>query len=160
MNSLTAKAPLLVVTAVAAVAFGFASERASAAYSAKVSQGVLTITGDSASDKLALRLKPGVPNILQVDVGADGSANFSFDRSTFDKVIVHAGGGDDIVRIAEGNGDDRDHYCRQCKQAHQQSAALLVGQSREAGRNTDDGWRLVRSSTDPSQEEEIEANEQ
>jgi Ca2+-binding RTX toxin-like protein len=104
MNSLTAKAPLLVVTAVVALAFGFASERASAAYGAKVSQGVLTITGDSASDKLALRLKPGVPNILQVDVGADGSANFSFDRSTFDKVIVHAGGGDDIVRIAEGNG--------------------------------------------------------
>ena len=104
MNGFALKTQVLAVAAASAVAFGIAVDRAEAAYSAKVSQGTLLIAGDAASDKLALRLKAGSPNILQVDVGADGSANFNFDRSTFDKVVVHAGGGNDIVRIEEGNG--------------------------------------------------------
>jgi RTX calcium-binding nonapeptide repeat (4 copies) len=104
MNAFALKTQVLVLAAASAVAFGIAVDRADAAYTAKVSQGTLSIAGDAASDKLALRLKAGSSNILQVDVGANGSANFNFDRSTFDKIAVHAGGGDDVVRIAEGNG--------------------------------------------------------
>jgi hypothetical protein len=48
---------------------------------AKVEAGALTIAaGDAASDKLDPRLQPSVPTTLQVDVGADGTADFSFDR--------------------------------------------------------------------------------
>jgi Ca2+-binding RTX toxin-like protein len=97
---------LLALTAAAAIAvgFGLAADRASAAYNAKVSQNVLSVGGDAASDKLVLRLKAGSPSILQVDVGENGTADFSFDRATFDTIVVHTGGGDDAVRIGEGNG--------------------------------------------------------
>ncbi len=66
--------------------------------------GTLTITGNGASDQLALRLQAGVPTTLQVDVGDNGSADFSFDRATFDRIVVNAGGGDDLVRIDQVNG--------------------------------------------------------
>src|SRR5688572_18046969 len=51
---------------------------ASAAYTAQVEADTLKINGDTASDKLVLRLQPGSPNTLEVDVGADGTADFSF----------------------------------------------------------------------------------
>ena len=74
-------ARLLAVVALVAAASGMAAERASAGFSARVAQGTLRIDGNAASDKLALRLQAGSPQTLQVDVGDDGSANFSFDRS-------------------------------------------------------------------------------
>ena len=77
---------------------------AQAAYSARVEAGTLTLRGDSASDKLALRLQPGSPGTLQADVGADGSAEFSFDRTTFTSIDVEAAGGDDEVRIDQSGG--------------------------------------------------------
>ena len=64
----------------------------------------LRISGDSASDKLVLRLQPGAPNTLEVDVGADGTADDSFDRNTFTAIDVTAGGGDDEVRIDQSGG--------------------------------------------------------
>ena len=42
--------------------------------------------------------------MLQVDVGDDGTADFSFDRSTFTAIDVEAGGGDDQVRIDQSGG--------------------------------------------------------
>ncbi|HSC90759.1 MAG TPA: hypothetical protein VLB86_03810, partial [Gaiellaceae bacterium] len=90
--------------ALSAAALGFAAEPASAAYAAKVKTGTLTVTGDAASDKLALRLAPGSPGTLQVDVGDDGTAEFSFDRSTFTRIVVDAGRGDDQVRIDSTGG--------------------------------------------------------
>jgi Ca2+-binding RTX toxin-like protein len=66
--------------------------------------GELTITGTNASDKLALRLKAGDPATLQIDVGDDGSANFSVARSDVTKLTVRAKGGNDLVRIDESNG--------------------------------------------------------
>jgi Ca2+-binding RTX toxin-like protein len=66
--------------------------------------GELTITGTKASDKLALRLKAGDPATLQIDVGDDGSANFSVARSDVTKITVRAKAGNDLVRIDEGNG--------------------------------------------------------
>jgi hypothetical protein len=97
--------------AVAAVAGGFlaaslglAASEADAAYAAQVQNGALTITGDLASDKLVLRLQQGAPGTLQVDVGADGSADFSFDRSTLTQIAVVAGPGADEVTIDESGG--------------------------------------------------------
>jgi Ca2+-binding RTX toxin-like protein len=70
----------------------------------KFKHGDLTINGTRASDKITLRLQAGQPNILQVDVGDDGSADFSVDRSKVTKIAVNARSGNDVVRIDESNG--------------------------------------------------------
>jgi Ca2+-binding RTX toxin-like protein len=87
-----------------AVTLGLAANGAMAAVSAEVDDGILTISGDGADNRLVLRLEPGAPNTLQVDVGADGTADFSFDRSTFTTIDVKAKGGDDEVRIDQTGG--------------------------------------------------------
>ena len=56
------------------------------------------------NDKLALRLRAGDPRRLQVDVGDDGSADFTVQRRRFDRIVVNAGDGNDQVRIDESNG--------------------------------------------------------
>jgi hypothetical protein len=83
---------------------GALPHRAEAAYKARVATGTLTITGDAASDTLALRLQSGSPITLEVDVDADGTAEFAFDRGTFTAITVDAGGGDDEVRIDQTGG--------------------------------------------------------
>ena len=70
----------------------------------QVRHRTLTITGTAGSDKLALRLRAGDPRQLQVDVGDDGSADFTVRRQRFDRIVVNAGDGDDQVRIDETNG--------------------------------------------------------
>jgi Ca2+-binding RTX toxin-like protein len=70
----------------------------------KLRHGALAIEGTEAGDKIALRLQAGDTGILQVDVGDDGSADFSFDRTRVAAIAVDAGAGDDLVRIDEGNG--------------------------------------------------------
>ena len=83
MIGMTAPARILLAGGLAAAALGFSPDLAHAAYSARVETGTLTLKGNAASDKLVLRLAPGAPGTLQADVGADGTADFSFDRSTF-----------------------------------------------------------------------------
>jgi Ca2+-binding RTX toxin-like protein len=70
----------------------------------KLRHGVLTIEGTEASDKIALRLQAGDPGVLQVDVGDDGSADFSFQRARVASIAVDAAEGDDSVRIDDSNG--------------------------------------------------------
>ncbi|MGZ4315140.1 MAG: calcium-binding protein [Gaiellaceae bacterium] len=70
----------------------------------KLKQGVLTIKGTKASDKIVLRLQAGDPGILQVDVGDDNSPDFSFERNKIAKIVVKGRSGDDLVRIDESNG--------------------------------------------------------
>jgi Ca2+-binding RTX toxin-like protein len=70
----------------------------------KLKHGLLTIKGTEASDKIALRLQAGQPGILQVDVGDDGSADFSFERDRIMKIAVDGRAGNDAVRIDESNG--------------------------------------------------------
>jgi Ca2+-binding RTX toxin-like protein len=82
-----------------AAQLGVAAGPAAAAYRAQVQAGTLQIIGDAASDKLLLRVSPTDPNILQVDVGEDGTTDFTFDRSTFTAIDVEAGAGNDEVRI-------------------------------------------------------------
>jgi Ca2+-binding RTX toxin-like protein len=87
-----------------AAMLAFSAAPAFASYTAGVQGGTLQITGDGASDKLALRLSPADPNTLQVDVGEDGTADFAFDRSTFTAISVQAGGGNDEVRVDQSVG--------------------------------------------------------
>jgi Ca2+-binding RTX toxin-like protein len=64
----------------------------------------LTVTGSTASDLIALRIDPAQSDVLDVDVGDDGTADFTFDRSKFKRIEVDAGRGDDHVRIDDANG--------------------------------------------------------
>jgi predicted lipoprotein with Yx(FWY)xxD motif len=70
----------------------------------KLRHGLLTVEGTEASEKIALRLRAGDPGILEIDVGDDGSADFSFKREKIAKIAVDARAGDDLVRIDESNG--------------------------------------------------------
>ncbi|HEU4542248.1 MAG TPA: calcium-binding protein [Jiangellaceae bacterium] len=70
----------------------------------KLAHGLLTIEGTEATDNIALRLQAAQPDVLQVDVGDDGSPDFSFKREKITKITVDAQAGDDLVRIDEGNG--------------------------------------------------------
>jgi hypothetical protein len=97
-------ARLLALVAGFLALLGFAAERANAGYTARVNNDTLTLTGNGASDQLALRLQAGVPTTLQVDIGDNGSADLSFDRAAFDRIVVNAGGGNDRVRMDEANG--------------------------------------------------------
>jgi len=104
MNATRSISSALALSALAVASFGFAADDAFAAYKARVAAGTLTIRGDGASDKLALSLQPASPSTLQIDVGANGTAEFSFDRTTFTAIDVEAGAGDDEVRIDQSNG--------------------------------------------------------
>jgi Ca2+-binding RTX toxin-like protein len=75
----------------------------------KLKHGVLTVKGTKASEKIALRLQASNPAILQVDVGDDGSADFSFERNEIAKIAVDARPGDDLVRIDDSNGPFTDN---------------------------------------------------
>jgi Ca2+-binding RTX toxin-like protein len=95
----------LVVSAIVAATLGLGADQAAAAYTAKVENGTLSLRGNGASDTLALHVRVGEPDVLEADVGFDGTIDFSFDRSTFTAVDVLAAGGDDTVRIlSQSNG--------------------------------------------------------
>ena len=70
----------------------------------KLKHRVLTITGTKARDKIALRLRARKPGTLQVDLGDNGSADFSFKSKQIARIAVDARAGDDLVRIDERNG--------------------------------------------------------
>ncbi len=95
---------ILVFGALVAVVLTFGVSSARAAYTAQIVTGTLQITGNGASYKLALRLQAGVPTVLEINAGDNGTADFSFDRSLFTAINVSAGGGNDLVRIDQSNG--------------------------------------------------------
>jgi Ca2+-binding RTX toxin-like protein len=64
----------------------------------------LRVEGTEANDAIALRLAAGNPAVVQVDLGDDGSADFSFPRAAIDRIRVEARGGDDRVRIDDTDG--------------------------------------------------------
>jgi hypothetical protein len=71
---------------------------------AKVKHGTLEVKGGNQANAVAIRLKEGDPNQVQVDVGDDRSADFSFERSTVVAINVKMGNGDDSVRVDDANG--------------------------------------------------------
>ena len=70
----------------------------------KLRLGLLSVAGTEASERIALRLETGDPGVLQVDVGDDGTADFSFPTARIARIAVDAGSGDDLVRIDDSNG--------------------------------------------------------
>jgi RTX calcium-binding nonapeptide repeat (4 copies) len=64
----------------------------------------LVVLGTEGADKIALRLAPGRPDVLQVDAGDDRTPDFSIHLEPIDAITVDAGPGDDVVRIDDTNG--------------------------------------------------------
>jgi len=94
-------------TALAVLVLAIAATPAAAAgptVEARVDGGTLRVSGSPHADQIALRLSALDPNQLQVDADGDGSAEFTFDRGTFEAIDVEAGNGSDTVRIDEVNG--------------------------------------------------------
>ncbi|MFN0138091.1 MAG: calcium-binding protein [Phycisphaerae bacterium] len=71
---------------------------------ARIENGCLTIIGTAADSLVALRLRAGAPNVLDVDLDNNGSADFSFGRAHFTCITIHARGGDDVIFFDESNG--------------------------------------------------------
>jgi Ca2+-binding RTX toxin-like protein len=64
----------------------------------------LRVQGTEANDAIALRLAAGDPAVVQVDLGDDGSADFSLRRAAIQRISIEARGGDDRVRIDDTSG--------------------------------------------------------
>jgi len=71
---------------------------------ARLSDGLLAVEGTNADDRIALRVQAGNPAILQVDLGDDGSGEFSIPRAEVARISLDGGNGDDSLRIDESNG--------------------------------------------------------
>lgn len=71
---------------------------------AAVKHGTLNVTGSDGGQQVALRLKAGDPQTIQVDAGDNGSADFSFDRPDVQAIRVKMGDGNDSARIDDANG--------------------------------------------------------
>ena len=71
---------------------------------AGIRRGQLNVLGTAANDRITLRLKPGNTTRLQVDVGGNGSAEFTFKRSAFNRIVVHGAAGADALSINESYG--------------------------------------------------------
>jgi Ca2+-binding RTX toxin-like protein len=67
-------------------------------------RGQLNVLGTAANDRITLRLKPGNKSRLQVDAGSNGYAEYTFKRSRFNRIVVHAGRGSDAMTIDESYG--------------------------------------------------------
>jgi Ca2+-binding RTX toxin-like protein len=71
---------------------------------ASIRRGQLEVRGTARSERIALQLKPGNKSRLQVDVGANGSAEFTFNRSAFNRIVGHGAAGADALSINESFG--------------------------------------------------------
>jgi Ca2+-binding RTX toxin-like protein len=71
---------------------------------ASIRRGQLNVLGTARSDKITLRLQPGTKSRLQVDVGGNGSAEFTFKRSAFNRIVIHGAAGADTLSINERFG--------------------------------------------------------
>jgi RTX calcium-binding nonapeptide repeat (4 copies) len=71
---------------------------------AEVKRGTLEVKGGDDGQRVALRLESGDPNTVQVDVGDDGSADFSFNRGALAAIKIRMGDGEDSARIDDANG--------------------------------------------------------
>ena len=93
---------VLGLAAVATPAVSSASNHNVQDVRARLVHGTLEVRGGPHGNVVALRL--GDRTQVQVDVGDDGSADFSFARSDLRAINVNMGNGDDAVRIDDTNG--------------------------------------------------------
>jgi Ca2+-binding RTX toxin-like protein len=100
----------LTAGAAAALAIGLAAAgpanpaAATQSPSARVANDTLIVTGTSHGDRIALRLAPSAPGTMEVDLNDDGTAEHSFDRTTFSRIEVSARSGGDQFRVDQANG--------------------------------------------------------
>ena len=97
-------ARVLVFGGIAAVGFASMADAAPAGVKAQVKRNVLTVTGTSGADNIRVRLKPFDSTKLEVDVGGNGTADFTFNRSQFTSIEVLGAGGDDTIVAVHING--------------------------------------------------------
>ena len=99
---------LLLATGLAALSTAIAVPAVSAVSAvtvrARIVDGTLRVTGSPSADRIALRLSATDPSQLQVDIGADGSADDTFDIDSFASIVVRAGRGDDFVLLDTSKG--------------------------------------------------------
>jgi len=105
------KWPLQLIATVAALALALvvpalasANDEPVDGVRAEIKRGTLEVKGGDQSNAVALRLKAGDPNTVQVDAGDDGSADFSFARGDIDAIKVKMGDGNDSARVDDANG--------------------------------------------------------
>src|SRR5215217_9508837 len=77
---LLATLAVLAVAALVAPAVSSASNHKVDGVRAKLKHGTLEVKGSGEKDAVALRLKAGDPSRIQIDVGNDDAADFSFPR--------------------------------------------------------------------------------
>jgi hypothetical protein len=100
-----ARAATLVLGAATFVAvMGAAGRAEAAAVKAVLKRQTLTVTGTTAADAITVRLRAGDPNTIEIDVGADGTAEFAFDRQKLTKIVVNGTGGADLITASTVNG--------------------------------------------------------
>jgi Ca2+-binding RTX toxin-like protein len=87
----------LATGALVTAALAFTVAQATAATTAQVANGTLTITGTNGADDITLQSQVANPGILEVDVNGDGAGDLSFDRTTFTAIDVLGRGGDDRI---------------------------------------------------------------
>ena len=92
------------VIGLAAAALAASGHAAAAGDTASVANDTLTVSTGSGADRLALRLQAAAPTQLEVDFGDDGTADETFDRTTFSRIAVSLGSGNDTFRVDQVNG--------------------------------------------------------
>jgi Ca2+-binding RTX toxin-like protein len=70
----------------------------------QLEQHALRVQGTKANDAIALRLAAGNPSVLQVDLGDNGSTDFSFPRASIKSISIEGRRGNDRLRIDDANG--------------------------------------------------------
>ena len=95
---------LVIVSGLVMGGLATSAQAARSGWSVAINHRTLTITGNAASSRLALRLRAHHPNTLQIDVGDNGSADFQAQRHQFDRIRVNGAGGNDFIRIDESRG--------------------------------------------------------
>lgn len=101
---LSATIAALAVPAIVASPIASAHDNKVDGVRAEIKRGTLEIKGGGQDNVVALRLKAGDANVVQVDVGDDGSADFSFARRDVEAINVKLGDGDDKFNVDEANG--------------------------------------------------------
>ena len=101
---LVATVVVLVLAALAVAVPSSASSDRVDGVRAVVKRGTLELKGGDQANTVALRLKAGDATVVQVDVGDDGSADFSFASAGIDAIEIKMGDGNDSARIDDANG--------------------------------------------------------
>jgi hypothetical protein len=64
----------------------------------------LQVVGNGSDELIALRLSAADVNVIEVDDGSDGTADHTFARALFDRIVLDGGDGNDSLSIDESNG--------------------------------------------------------